>query len=131
VNVPESTCRNAAKAARGELSATNIVALGTILHETFHRQGIRREDDATCLAAIGVWQAVNRQTSPAKADRAWSLVITFYRSHLSGDYRRGVEGCARRGVFPWNDDRVWRWRTTHGADPGYPRAPLLFLSGTL
>lgn len=108
VNVPVTTCRNGAKAARGELSPTNIVALGTILHETFHRQGIHREDDATCLAAIGIWQAVGRNSTRARADRAWQLVIDWYEQHLSGDYRRGVIGCAARGVFAWNDSSVWR-----------------------
>lgn len=108
VNVPVRTCRNAAKAARGELSPTNIVALGTILHETFHRQGVLREDDATCLAALGVWQAANRHTTRARADRAWELVIDWYKQHLGGEYRRGLDGCADRGVFAWNDARVWR-----------------------
>lgn len=108
VNVPVTTCLNARKAARGELSATNVVALGTILHETFHRQGVMREDDATCLAAIGVWQAANRHANAARADRAWEQVIGWYKGHLDGAYRKGVEGCRERGVFAWNDSRVWR-----------------------
>jgi hypothetical protein len=108
VNVPVATCRNAAKAARGELSPTNVVALGTMLHETFHRQGVVREDDATCLAALSVWQAANRRTTAAQADRAWQLVIDWYSEHLSGVYRSGIDGCRERGVFAWNDTRVWR-----------------------
>jgi hypothetical protein len=108
VNVRISTCVNAAKAARGELSRTTVVALGTILHETFHRQGISSEADATCLAAVGVWQAVNRYVGSARANRAWRHVIDWYRAHLSGEYRRGIDGCNRRGDVAWNDTTVWR-----------------------
>jgi hypothetical protein len=107
IHVPISTCANARKAARGTLSPTTIVALGTVLHETFHRQGIRREDDATCLAAVGVWQAVNRHVGEVRANRAWALVIDWYDRHLSDVYRRGVAGCAGRAAFAWNDTRVW------------------------
>lgn len=108
VNVPAATCDNARKAALGELNATNVIALGTILHETFHRQGIEREDDATCLAALGVWQAANRHGTAGRADRAWAQVIGFYSQRLPEAYRKGIDGCGERGVFAWNDDRVWR-----------------------
>jgi hypothetical protein len=107
IHVPISTCVNARKAARGSLSPTTIVALGTVLHETFHRQGIRREDHATCLAAVGVWQAVNRHVGEARANRAWTLVIDWYQRHLTGDYHRGLDRCAERAAFSWNDTRVW------------------------
>jgi hypothetical protein len=108
VTVPISTCVNARKAALGIITSTTIVALGTVLHETFHRQGIEREDDATCLAAVGVWQAVNRHVGEARANRAWQLVIARYRRHLSGIYRDGLSRCAERSKFAWNDTRVWR-----------------------
>jgi len=107
VNVPISTCANARKAARGSLSPTSIVALGTVLHETFHRQGIGQEHHATCLAAVGVWQAVNRHVGEARANRAWMLVIDWYKRHLSGVYRRGLAGCAERAAFAWNNTRAW------------------------
>jgi hypothetical protein len=107
VNVPISTCANARKAAQGMLSPTTIVALGTVLHETFHRQGIQREDHATCLAAVGAWQAVNRHVGEARADRAWRLVIGWYKRHLTGIYRYGLERCAERSELAWNDP-VWR-----------------------
>jgi hypothetical protein len=108
VNVPISTCANARKAARGSLSPTAVIALGTVLHETFHRQGILREDHATCLAAVGVWQAVNRHVGEVRADRSWQRVIRWYRRNLDGVYRHGLERCAARRNFVWNDARAWR-----------------------
>jgi hypothetical protein len=108
VRLPIATCANARMAALGIFSPTTIVALGTVLHETFHRQGIQREDDATCLAAVGVWQAVNRHDTEARADRAWRLVIGRYKRHLTGISRSGLERCAERSKFAWNDSRVWQ-----------------------
>lgn len=103
-----ATCNNAAKAARGELSPTTIVALGTILHETLHRQGIKREDHAACLAVVGVWQSVNRTSGKVRALLAWETLMGWYRRNLEGEYRRGLDGCEDRARFAWNDTRVWR-----------------------
>jgi hypothetical protein len=107
VHVRYSTCLNAAKAARGQLSTTNAVALATVMHETFHRQGIHHEEDASCLGTIAVWDATWRAFSEGLADRAWARVAAWYRSNTSGLYRGGMRGCVKRSEWAWNDYNAW------------------------
>lgn len=107
IHVRYTTCMNAAKAARGQLSTTNAIALATLMHETFHRQGIHHEEDASCLGTIAVWDATWRAFSEDLADRAWTQVAAWYRSNTSGLYRGGMRGCVKRAESAWNDFNAW------------------------
>ena len=108
VHVRHTTCVNAAKAAIGEVSTTNVVALATIMHEAFHRQGIRHEVDAACLGAVGVYWATRRGYGDALADTAWNRVMTWYDDNLTGAYKRGLKACTDRSEAAWNDPGAWR-----------------------
>jgi hypothetical protein len=102
IDVPIQTCVNAAKAARGALDPTTVIALGSVLHETFNRQGIRSQATATCLGAIGVWQAVDRRVGPAPANHAFSLLLQWYGSHVRGGAAAELHTCASRLHVNWN-----------------------------
>lgn len=102
VNVAVPTCANAAAAARGQLTSTNVVALASVLHETFNRQGINDEGELACLGAIGVWEAVNRHVGAAPANRAWALLLDWYSSHLESADLDGFDGCVARFNTDWN-----------------------------
>jgi trypsin len=101
IDVPAATCLNAAKAAKGELDATTVIALGSVLHETLERQGVSAAA-ATCLGAVGVWQAVNRHVGSAPATRALATLLGWYVSHLPLATARGLVGCASRVQTNWN-----------------------------
>jgi hypothetical protein len=108
VHVRHTTCVNAAKAALGEVSTTNVVALATIMHEGFHRQGIKREVDAACLGAVGVYDATWRAYGEALATTAWNRVMAWYEDNFEGAYKRGLRACANRAEAAWNDSSAWR-----------------------
>lgn len=102
VNVTTGTCSNGARAARGQLTPTTVVALASILHETFNRQGIKDEGDLACLGAIGVWEAVNRHVGLNPANRAWALLLDWYVGHLSQTDLGGFKNCVARFNKDWN-----------------------------
>ena len=101
VNVTDETCVNAAKAARGELSATTVIALASVLHETFDRQGIS-DANVTCLGAVGLWQAVDLRAGAGQANHALSELLAWYEDHLGSSARAGLAGCGARIGAPWN-----------------------------
>ncbi len=93
IDVPLPTCASAARAARGRLTTATVVALGTILRETFTRQGDAAGSNATCQGAIGIWQAVDREKGPAAARRAWGLLLGWYSKHLDGSSLHAFHAC--------------------------------------
>jgi hypothetical protein len=103
VHVRHSTCVNAAKAAMGELSPTNVVALETILHETYHRNGISREADATCLGVLTIYDVVERSFGEARANRAFDIAWEWDAENSTGVYKRGLRGCLNRSKYFWNN----------------------------
>jgi hypothetical protein len=79
VNASQTTCTNGLHALIGQMSATNIVALSTLIHESMHRQGIRNEASAECLGDIGVFEALraNRNISQGQAARASAIALRW------------------------------------------------------
>ncbi len=102
INLPLATCAAAARAARGALDPASVVALGSVLHEAFNRQGRGEEADATCLGAVGVWQAFDRHAGTSPADHAWALLLGWYAHHLGHAAAAGLAGCASRLHASWN-----------------------------
>jgi hypothetical protein len=98
IHVREATCRNGTKALKGEVSYTNVVAMSTLLHETMHRQGIRSEGIAECLASWMTAHVVKAGTqSVAKAIRALRYSRRF-AGRLKGEYRTTDDECIRISI---------------------------------
>jgi hypothetical protein len=102
VNVPYQTCVDASTAARGTITTSSAVALATVLHETFDRQGAREQANDLCLGAVGVWQAVNRHAGTTAANHAFTLVQQWYASHLTTTAAHRVQACASQLHAVWN-----------------------------
>ncbi len=105
VHARQMVCLNAVKAMRGQLSRTNIVAFATLLHETFHRQGIRNEASAECLANLAVYHGLTRH-GEFRAANASAIALDWSRRHMPDRYLLPFNACIKTGIeVPWTD---WR-----------------------
>lgn len=94
IHVRAATCLNAGKALRGQFSATNLVALATIVHEAIHRQGIDAEARTECLSSWITAHAVLDWTgSYARASRAFRTLRAFTKD-MPDEYRMPDGRCA-------------------------------------
>jgi hypothetical protein len=98
IHVREATCRNAAKVLKGQVNYTNAVAISTLLHEAIHRQDVRSEGLAECLASWMTGHVVLGWTgSAARAMRSLGYSRRFAR-RLEPQYRTTDAECARIAV---------------------------------
>jgi hypothetical protein len=93
IHVRAATCRNAGKALRGQFSATNLVALATIVHESIHRQGIDAEAKTECLSSwIAAHVVLERTGSQPQASRAFRILRDFTKD-MPDEYQMTGRTC--------------------------------------
>ncbi len=104
LHLRRGTCENAHAFIRGRRTVNTAGAYSILLHEALHRQGIRNERTATCLAIDAVrWGAEWLGSSESKALRARDLAFTYARLFAPPAYRMGKPDClalARRKDWP-------------------------------
>ncbi len=104
VHLRDGTCENVHAFILGRRTVYSAGAYSILLHEALHRQGIRNERTATCLAIDAVrWGAEWLGSSESKALRARDLAFTYSRLFAPPGYRMGKPDClalARRKDWP-------------------------------
>jgi hypothetical protein len=94
IHVRAATCLNAGKALRGQFSATNLVALATVVHEAIHRQGIDAEARTECLSSwITAHTVLDWTGSYAQASRAFRTLRAFTKD-MPDEYQMPDGRCA-------------------------------------
>jgi hypothetical protein len=105
-----TTCHNVRQFVRGKHTLSTSAAFSILIHEVLHRQGVRDERIATCLANEAVrWGAEWLGFSKERALRARQLAFDFTRRYSPPEYRMGQPHCLllnRR--TDWPDHRIAR-----------------------
>lgn len=115
IHARASACNNSAKAIRGQINPTNVVALATVLHETIHRQGVRDEATTECLSQWMTGHAVKAWTgSERKSLTALGTAAAWAKKNLPARYQMSVEDCGRLAA---------RWGIQELTPPHAPAPP--------
>jgi hypothetical protein len=106
LHMRRGSCANARLFVQGVVRWDTAAAFSVLLHEALHRQGIRRERAATCLANDAVrWAGEAFGFSDRKADRARSLAFAYTARTAPREYRMSRHRClslvASAGLSWW------------------------------
>ena len=94
VHLRNGTCENVRAFLSGRRTVYTAGAYSILLHEALHRQGVRNERTATCLANEAVrWGAEWLGITEAKALRARNLAFTYTKLFSPLSYRMGKPDC--------------------------------------
>jgi hypothetical protein len=106
VHIRRGTCDNAKKFVYGLIRWDTAAAFSIVLHEAMHRQGVKTERAANCLANDGVfWAGKYFGYSAQEAEKARVLAFNYANRTAAPEYRMSRFEClkivSRYGISWW------------------------------